>query len=481
MNLRGVFPFEFPGDSHVTEKILFVDDELETLHSFRRLLHGRFEIETALGGEEALTSIRNRGPFAVVISDVQMPGMDGIRFLSRVRQVAPNTVRLVLTGHADLDTAVHAVNEGHIFQFLTKPCDEALLTDAIKEAIAYHRGRRERRIELDLPLLLYRSAAHEKAETVHTRDISSSGARLTGIRSSLHPGDKIILQYNDRKAAFQVIWAGSRNSNTEGEVGVRCLTPEAKIWGQKLAQWEGNGPLQRDMAVARSVQARLLPVHQPPIPTLDYAGRCLQARTVGGDYYDFLDLGPGRLGLVLADIAGKGVSAAILMANLHGIVRSQFTAESTGLAHALILVNRLFYRHTETHRYATLFLASYDDATRKLRYINCGHNPPILLRRQTVERLPATATVLGLFQNWECSVAEVLLEAGDLLAIYTDGITEATAANGEEFGEARLLALLEQNRHLEPSAILQAVEHAVQQFRSGEQADDLTLVIARAR
>ena len=463
----------------MTEKILFVDDEPEALQCYQRVLHGAFEIETARDGEEALTSIRNRGPYAVVVCDMQMPGMDGVRFLARVRQSAPNTVRMVLTGQANLDTIVHAVNEGHIFHFLTKPCETAVLTDAIHEALAHHRGRREKRIDLDLPLLLYRSSTSDVAEPVRTLDISNSGARLAGIQQPLQPGDMIVLQYGDRKAAFQVIWIGSCSAGTEGQAGVRCLTQDCKIWGQKLAHADGER-LQRDIAVARSVQTRLLPCHLPPIRTLDYSGRCVQARTIGGDYYDFLDLGPGQVGFVLADIAGKGIPAAILMANLHGIVRSQFTS-GKNLAQVLISANRLFYRHTETHRYATLFLGCYDDLTRKLRYINCGHNPPLLLRTAATERLHATATVLGLFQDWECSVAEVQLGPGDVLSIYTDGITETTGKNGEEFGEDRLLAVLRENRNLEASSMSQTVERAVQEFRAGEQADDLTLLIACAR
>ncbi|OLB89002.1 MAG: hypothetical protein DMG84_08925 [Acidobacteria bacterium] len=109
----------------------------------------------------------------------------------------------------------------------------------------------------------------------------------------------------------------------------------------------------------------------------------------------------------------------------------------------------------------------------------CGHNPPLLLRKDSVERMTATATVIGLFRDWECSVAEAHLESGDILCIYTDGITEASDKDGKEFGEARLLELLRQSRSLDAASIVQKVEQAVEQFRSGEQEDDLTMVIAR--
>jgi sigma-B regulation protein RsbU (phosphoserine phosphatase) len=211
----------------------------------------------------------------------------------------------------------------------------------------------------------------------------------------------------------------------------------------------------------------------------------VQARTIGGDYYDFLDMGQGEVGFVLADVAGKGIAAALLMASLHASLHSHyFSQHSTGpedISELLASVNRHFYKHTAKDRYATLFFGRYSDATRTLHYVNCGHNPPVLLRKGgAVERLDATATVLGLFSDWECSVAEARLETGDVLSLYTDGITETTGHSGEEFGEARLLETLHKNRDLEASFILRNMESAAEQFRMGEQEDDLTLVIARA-
>lgn len=238
----------------------------------------------------------------------------------------------------------------------------------------------------------------------------------------------------------------------------------------------------QEMEIARQVQSKLLPQKFPPLTTLEYAGDCLQARAVGGDYYDFLDLGPGRVGFVLADIAGKGMSAALLMANLQANLRSQYAVALEDLPRLLQSVNRLFYESTEPNNYATLFFATYDDSTQRLRYVNCGHNPPVLMRRDgTIERLTGTATVLGLFERWECSAAEVQLAPGDLLVIYTDGITEAMDAQNNEFGEARLLETLRANRGLAPVPLLKVLVKTVQQFSAGEQSDDLTLVVGRAR
>jgi sigma-B regulation protein RsbU (phosphoserine phosphatase) len=128
-----------------------------------------------------------------------------------------------------------------------------------------------------------------------------------------------------------------------------------------------------------------------------------------------------------------------------------------------------------------MFFGCYDDRTRELRYINCGHNPPILLRADnSLERLPATATVVGLFKEWGCSSATVQLNSGDIFVVYTDGVTEAADAGGEEFGEERLIRALHRNRTIPASGLLGALIHDVQQFSSGEQGDDLTLVVGKA-
>jgi serine phosphatase RsbU (regulator of sigma subunit) len=246
----------------------------------------------------------------------------------------------------------------------------------------------------------------------------------------------------------------------------------------------------QEMEFARQVQARLFPQKLPPLRTLEYAGGCAPAREVGGDYYDFLELRPGRLALVLADIAGKGVSGALLMANLQANLRSQYALALDDICQLLSSVNRLFYENTGDSSYATLFFADYDDSTRRLRYVNCGHLPPLLLHRcshstagstplSNVERLDSTSTVLGLFEAWDCNVSEITLSPGDTLLLYTDGVTEAANSSGEEFGESRLLEMACSHYKLNAGLLLDSVIQAVQQFSSEKQADDITLVVAR--
>src|SRR5499427_7688914 len=195
-----------------------------------------------------------------------------------------------------------------------------------------------------------------------------------------------------------------------------------------------------DLAIAKQVQTRLFPQRQPLIRTLLYAGICRPARAVGGDYYDFLDLGNRRLGLVVADIAGKGMGAALLMANLQAALRSQCATAWEQPERFLRSVNQLLYENTAEGDYATIFFAEYDDQTRKLRYSNCGHPPALILRGDDrLERLGATCTVAGLFESWACTMEERELAPGDAVLLYTDGVTEARNAEGEEFGEERLL------------------------------------------
>jgi serine phosphatase RsbU (regulator of sigma subunit) len=237
-----------------------------------------------------------------------------------------------------------------------------------------------------------------------------------------------------------------------------------------------------ELEIATQVQARLFPQRLPPCRTLEYAGICLQARQVGGDYYDFLDLGRERLGLVLADIAGKGIAAALLMANLQANLRSQCAIARDEPQSFLRSVNQLFYENTIESAYATLFFAEYQVEDGRLRYANCGHLAGLLLRGDGVlERLETTGTVLGLFPDWECGIGERRLHPGDLLVLYSDGVTEAFDAAGDEFGEARLVDSLRRGRDLPAEALLTAVVDDVRRFSPQEQRDDLTLIVARRR
>jgi serine phosphatase RsbU (regulator of sigma subunit) len=183
---------------------------------------------------------------------------------------------------------------------------------------------------------------------------------------------------------------------------------------------------------------------------------------------------------VIGDIAGKGIAAALLMANLQAHLRGQCTIASREPQRLLGRVNHLFIENTPDGSYATLFFAEYEDATGCLGYVNCGHVPALLLHSDSsVERLDSTATVLGVFRDWNCSVSRARLGTGDILAIYSDGITEAFNESDEEYGESRLIQTLRRNRALSSQALLGSIVEDVRQFSRREQQDDITLIIAR--
>jgi serine phosphatase RsbU (regulator of sigma subunit) len=183
---------------------------------------------------------------------------------------------------------------------------------------------------------------------------------------------------------------------------------------------------------------------------------------------------------VIGDISGKGMAAALLMANLQANLRSQYAIALDQPQRFLRLVNELFYQNTADNAYATLFFADYDNESRRLRYANCGHLPGILLRRDgALERLDSTCTVLGLFQEWSCLMEECQLFPGDTLALYTDGVTEAFNDQDEEFGEQRFIEALRRHSDLPLPALLKALIEEVRQFSSHEQHDDITVIVAK--
>jgi serine phosphatase RsbU (regulator of sigma subunit) len=259
----------------------------------------------------------------------------------------------------------------------------------------------------------------------------------------------------------------------------RAIEAQRRAAAEKL---EAERRAAHELEIAREVQARLFPQRLPHAATLEYAGLCIQARHVGGDYYDFLSLGRDRLGLVIGDISGKGMPAALLMANLQANLRSQCATAVDAPERFLCSVNQLFRESTPDSAYATLLYAEYDDNAQRLRYANCGHLHGLLLRSDgTLDRLQPTATVLGLFDDWKCRIGEHALRSGDLLVLYTDGVTESFDASGDEFGEERLLEGLRRRRDLPAQALLESIVDEVRRFSPHEQYDDVTMIVARCR
>jgi serine phosphatase RsbU (regulator of sigma subunit)/catechol 2,3-dioxygenase-like lactoylglutathione lyase family enzyme len=273
------------------------------------------------------------------------------------------------------------------------------------------------------------------------------------------------------------------DGNSFGLAGFDELTENVAKQRRTLAQkQEAERRTAQEIEIAKQVQARLFPQIHPEIKTLEYAGLCLQARQVGGDYFDFLDLGQQRLGLVIGDVSGKGIAAALLMANLQGNLRSQSAVALDRPELFLRSVNRLFYENTTDSAYASLFFAVYDDQLQRLRYANCGHLAGLILKADSsVQRLVSTGTLLGLFEEWTCTIGECDLVPGDTLALYTDGITEASNDDGDEFAEEGLIDSLRRHRELPCQALLNAIADDVRTFDPHEQRDDITVIIAKCK
>ncbi|HLN93586.1 MAG TPA: SpoIIE family protein phosphatase, partial [Thermoanaerobaculia bacterium] len=204
-----------------------------------------------------------------------------------------------------------------------------------------------------------------------------------------------------------------------------------------------------ELAMAAQVQKGLFPQKLVPVTGIDYFGICRPAAAVGGDYYDFIPLGPERLGIAVGDISGKGLPASLLMASLQGSLRSWASSTPGDEARTIEQVNRQLCALTESARFATLFWGVYDAGRRELAYVNAGHNPPMLFRRAdgfilTTQRLTIGGTVLGMFPEAEFRRDVVALEPNDLLVLFSDGIPEAPSSE-VEFGEARLETFLRSN------------------------------------
>jgi sigma-B regulation protein RsbU (phosphoserine phosphatase) len=251
--------------------------------------------------------------------------------------------------------------------------------------------------------------------------------------------------------------------------------------------------LQRELEIAAQVQAQLFPRVVPRLLTAELAGGCRAAAGVAGDYFDYLEIEPGLVALALGDVAGKGISAALLMSNMQASLRAQATilaergalrgAADGAVARMTASINEQMCRSADANRFATLFLALYEDRTRLLRYTNAGHNPPILMQSDgAVDRLVAGGTLVGAFADARYTQAETEIRPGALLIVFSDGISEARNDAGQEYGEERLIQFARKRPDLAADSLRQAIFDEIDSWSGAqERYDDQTLVIARAR
>jgi sigma-B regulation protein RsbU (phosphoserine phosphatase) len=377
-----------------------------------------------------------------------------------------------------MDSSNSAVPRLKPFRILV--CDDQ--ADVLEAMRLLLKGQGWQSVTADSPGALLRAAKTEPFDLIladlnYTRD-TTSGEEGLDLLASLEA------QGNEAPVMVMTAWGNI-------DIAVEAMRRGAcdfiqKPWDNDRVvasirkQAESERRRKSELEIAANVQQKLFPRNPRPLETLDYAGQCVAAREVGGDYYDFLDVGDQNAGFVLADVSGKGVPAALIMANLQACFRSQAPGALLRPSEVLQAVNKHFLNSTAAERFATLFFGVYNDRTRKLRYVNCGHCPPLLLRASgEIERLQPTATMLGAFPNWTCAEAATEIRFGDYLVLYSDGVTEAGIEAGEEFGDERLLETLLGNQWKPAATLVESVVDAVTRFSNGSRSDDVTVVALR--
>ena len=377
-------------------RLLVVDDEedLELLirQKFRRRIRkGEFDFVFARNGQEALEKLTENPDIHLVLSDINMPVMDGLALLSKLEDAKPDVQAVIVSAYGDMENIRTAMNRG-AFDFVTKPINFD-----------------------DLEITIEKTLNH-----------------INALETAQEARDRLVV-------------------------------------------------LKRELDVAQQVQMSALPKDLPSSETHDVQALMIPAREVGGDFYDFFPLSDELIGLVIADVSGKGIPAALFTLMTRTLLKGT-ARDSPSPADCLGLVNDLLAEDNETCIFITLFYGVFDLRDGSFRYSNGGHNPPRLVRGDSqVEELPTTENlVLGIAPGHEYRNGEIRLAPGDVLFLYTDGITEAQNSNDEEFGEERLDAKLASLGQIPAREIVTTVVDEVRAFAGdAPQSDDITCIAMR--
>jgi len=314
---------------------------------------------------------------------------------------------------------------------------------------------------------------------------SEDSILASGIRTAMCAPLWVSAAGEGRDSVIGLVYVDSiQHAHSFTEDDLRVLTALANVAAAKienvrlLEESLEKRRMEEDMRMAAEIQTGLLPSSAPRIPGWDLAGSNQPCRTVGGDYYDFA-VERGRLLLALGDVSGKGTGAALLMTVLRAAVRAHWMEPS--LADAVSRINRTVCQNVPSSKYVTFFLASLDPASGHLDYVNAGHNPPILVRAGgDVEKLTFGGLVLGIFEGVSYEGGSVVMEQGDTLIVYSDGVTETWDPDGEEFGEDKLVALTVADRAKGADAVQAGILREIESFEQGARAtDDRTLVVLK--
>ena len=382
-------------------KILSVDDEapLELLmrqYFRRKIRNGEYEFFFAHNGLEALSILYNNPDIEIILSDINMPEMDGLTLLAKVNEMRNPALRVIMvSAYGDMKNIREAMNNG-AFDFATKPIDMDDLNLTIEKAIA----------------------------------------QINYVHESM----------------------------------------------KEHAQLES---LKNDLTTARDIQQYILPRVFPPFPEdsdkVDIYASMEAAKDIGGDFYDFFRIDDDHIALVIADVCGKGIPAALFMAVSRTIIRSK-GMQGCGAEICLTESNRLLAAYSVDDMFVTVFYAIYNIKTGYVSYSNAGHNPPHLLRKDgSVSELPMSKnTIMGVIDGLEYQENHIQLEQGDTLVMFTDGVNEATNAKLEEFGPERFDCILQQNANNSCQQIVEAVRAGIKDFvGEAEQSDDITMLVVK--
>ena len=382
-------------------KILSVDDEMDlelllTQYFRRKIRKGEYEFVFAHNGLEALTMMVKHPDIEIILSDINMPEMDGLTLLAKVNEMRNPALRVIMvSAYGDMKNIREAMNNG-AFDFATKPIDMDDLNRTIEKAIA----------------------------------------QINYVHESM----------------------------------------------KEHAQLES---LKNDLTTARDIQQYILPRVFPPFPEytdkVDIYASMEAAKDIGGDFYDFFRIDDDHIALVVADVCGKGIPAALFMAVSRTIIRSK-GMQGCSAETCMTESNHLLAAYSIDNMFVTVFYAIYNVKTGFISYSNAGHNPPLLLRQDgSVSELPVMEnTIVGVIDNIEYQKDTLQLEQGDTLFMFTDGVTEATDAAYNEFGVERLGDILSQHSHSNCQQIVEAVKKGVKDFvGETEQSDDITMLVVK--
>jgi serine phosphatase RsbU (regulator of sigma subunit) len=375
------------------DKVLLVDDDAMILAGLKRHLRNQFRIETALSGEEGLKRVEENGPYAVIISDFSMPGMNGIEFLCRVKETDPDSVRMMLTGSADMSTAIQAVNEGSIFQFHPKPCPADTLGKAIQSGVDAY------------------------------------------------------LETTTHQTQFKKV--------------------------------------QRSLAQASIIQQNLAPKSNPQAKGFDIAGKSIWCDETSGDYYDFFqpaDWEQKKIGIVVADVIGHGISSALLMTTARAFFRERILSPGSSAALVTDVNQRLVMDIEKLNLFITLFYSEIDIKEKHFRWVHAGHEPAMLYdpAEDSFDALGGEGLPLGVMENWIYKESAKQLHSGQIILIGTDGIKETHNKHHELFGAERFNRVIRDHSRKQAKEIIEEMFDSLASFRFPvERKDDETLVVIK--